>query len=237
MAKQHEKIVISDDVIALIEEKIGYKFKDRNVLITAFTHASYANEYNVPSYERLEFLGDSVLNLVVANYLCLKYPDANEGFLTKARAKVVSEKSLADVLKKIGLYKYIRSSSGSIAEEVKKSDAVKCDLFEAITGAILWDKKDLASAEQYVLSMLTAKLNEDFTLENVTDFKSKLLEYCAHAGEDVKFDVQQKSEKPNSGFVAKVYVGGKEMGYGEGASKKKAEQSASKIAYKALGGM
>ena len=231
MAKKHEEIVFSDDIIAIIEDKVGYVFEDKDVLLTAFTHASYANEHGVPSYERLEFLGDSVLNLVVANYLCLKYPNANEGFLTKARAKVVSEKSLADVVKKIGLYKYIRSSSGSISEEVRKSDAVKCDLFEAITGAILWDKKDLAAAEHYVLSMLETKLNEDFTLDSVTDYKSKLLEHCAHTGEDVKFDVQQINEKPNSGFVAKVYIDGQEMGCGEGVSKKKAEQSAAKVAY------
>ena len=235
MTKKHDEIVVSDDIIATIEDKIGYVFEDKGVLVTALTHASYANEHGVPSYERLEFLGDSVLNLVVANYLCLKYPDANEGFLTKARAKVVSEKSLADVVKKIGLYKFIRSSSGSISEEVRKSDAVKCDLFESITGAILWDKKDLASAEHYVLNMLETKLNEDFTLESVTDYKSKLLEHCAHTGEEVKFDVQQKNERPNSGFVAKVYVAGKEMGNGEGVSKKKAEQSAAKVAYTILG--
>jgi len=102
-----------------IEKVIGYTFEDKRLLVEALTHSSYANENADLSYERLEFLGDSVLGFIISSFLFEKYPNEDEGFLTKTKAKIVSGKSLSAAMDKMGLIQYVRTAQGSIEDEIK----------------------------------------------------------------------------------------------------------------------
>ena len=134
----------------VVENIIGYTFKDKRLLLEAFTHSSYANENADISYERLEFLGDSILGFVVSSFLFNRYPNEDEGFLTKAKASIVSGKTLAYVMDEMGLIKYVRTAQGSIQEEVTQSSNVKEDIFESIIGAIMIDSESHQECEKYI---------------------------------------------------------------------------------------
>ncbi|MBR2349195.1 MAG: ribonuclease III [Clostridia bacterium] len=213
----------------IIEDIIGYKFQDQRILMEAFTHSSYANENADSSYERLEFLGDSILGMVVSQYLFNRYPDEDEGFLTKAKASIVSGRTLSKAIDRMGLIKYVRTASGSIEEEIKRSNNVKEDIFEAIIGAIIQDSGKFEVAEGFIYSKLGNEMSADFKKVSVTDFKSRLLELCAQkGGVDVTFDVVPLADNVNSGFMATILLNGKKYGSGKALSKKKAEQQAAK---------
>ena len=212
-----------------IEKTIGYTFEDKRLLMEALTHSSYANENADLSYERLEFLGDSVLGFIISSFLFKKYPNEDEGFLTKTKAKIVSGKTLASAMDKMGLIEYVRTAQGSIEEEIKKSSNVKEDIFESIIGAILLDSNDYTKCIEYVLKHLDKALSIDYLNNEVTDYKSKLLEYSAkNRGHAVEFEVYPLGDNVNSGFGAIVKINGMVYGKGEGQSKKKAEQLAAK---------
>ena len=212
-----------------IEDIIGYKFQDQRILMEAFTHSSYANENADSSYERLEFLGDSILGMVVSQYLFNRYPDEDEGFLTKAKASIVSGRTLSKAIDRMGLIEYVRTASGSIEEEIKRSNNVKEDIFEAIIGAIIQDSGKFEVAEGFIYSKLGNEMSADFKKASVTDFKSRLLELCAQKGGiDVTFDVVPLADNVNSGFIATILLNGKKYGSGKALSKKKAEQQAAK---------
>ena len=215
--------------VNLIEDIIGYKFQDQRILMEAFTHSSYANENADSSYERLEFLGDSILGMVVSQYLFNRYPDEDEGFLTKAKASIVSGRTLSKAIDRMGLIDYVRTASGSIEEEIKRSNNVKEDIFEAIIGAIIQDSGKFEVAEGFIYSKLGNEMSADFKKVSVTDFKSRLLELCAQKGGiDVTFDVVPLADNVNSGFMATILLNGKKYGSGKALSKKKAEQQAAK---------
>ena len=215
--------------VNIIEDIIGYKFQDQRILMEAFTHSSYANENADSSYERLEFLGDSILGMVVSQYLFNRYPDEDEGFLTKAKANIVSGRTLSKAIDRMGLIEYVRTASGSIEEEIKRSNNVKEDIFEAIIGAIIQDSGKFEVAEGFIYSKLGNEMSADFKKASVTDFKSRLLELCAQKGGiDVTFDVVPLADNVNSGFMATILLNGKKYGSGKALSKKKAEQQAAK---------
>ena len=215
--------------VNIIEDIIGYKFQDQRILMEAFTHSSYANENADSSYERLEFLGDSILGMVVSQYLFNRYPDEDEGFLTKAKASIVSGRTLSKAIDRMGLIDYVRTASGSIEEEIKRSNNVKEDIFEAIIGAIIQDSGKFEVAEGFIYSKLGNEMNADFKKVSVTDFKSRLLELCAQKGGiDVTFVVVPLADNVNSGFMATILLNGKKYGSGKALSKKKAEQQAAK---------
>ena len=215
--------------VNIIEDIIGYKFQDQRILMEAFTHSSYANENADSSYERLEFLGDSILGMVVSQYLFNRYPDEDEGFLTKAKASIVSGRTLSKAIDRMGLIDYVRTASGSIEEEIKRSNNVKEDIFEAIIGAIIQDSGKFEVAEGFIYSKLGNEMSADFKKVSVTDFKSRLLELCAQKGGiDVTFDVVPLADNVNSGFMATILLNGKKYGSGKALSKKKAEQQAAK---------
>lgn len=215
--------------IEQIEKIIGYTFIDKRNLVEAFTHSSYANENADLSYERLEFLGDSILGFVVANYLFKQYPEEDEGFLTQTKAKIVSGKALSSVMSQMGLIHFVRTAQGSIENEILNSGNVMEDLFEAIIGAIMVDSNDYKECEKFIFRHLGKSLNVNY-LENITlDYKSKLLEYIAkNKGMEIKFVVTPLADNVNSGFKAQIKINDQIYGLGEGVSKKKAEQQASK---------
>lgn len=215
--------------IEQIEKIIGYTFIDKRNLIEAFTHSSYANENADLSYERLEFLGDSILGFVVANYLFKQYPEEDEGFLTQTKAKIVSGKALSSVMSQMGLIHFVRTAQGSIENEILNSGNVMEDLFEAIIGAIMVDSNDYKECEKFIFRHLGKSLSVNY-LEKITlDYKSKLLEYIAkNKGMEIKFFVTPLADNVNSGFKAQIKINDQIYGQGEGLSKKKAEQQASK---------
>ena len=135
------------------EKKIGYKFKNRNLLITALTHSSYANESRGgdQSYERLEFLGDSILGFVTAEYLCKAFPDIPEGKLTKKRAALVCEKSLCGFTRSFGAGELLRLSHGEQHSGGRERPSILADVFESITAAIYLDSGSLEEAKRFVL--------------------------------------------------------------------------------------
>jgi len=212
-----------------IEKVIGYTFEDKRLLVEALTHSSYANENADLSYERLEFLGDRVLGFIISSFLFEKYPNEDEGFLTKTKAKIVSGKSLSAAMDKMGLIQYVRTAQGSIEDEIKKSSNVKEDIFESLIGAIFLDSNDYTKCIEYVLRHLDKALSVNYLKNEVTDFKSKLLEYAAKNHDlTIEFIVLPLGNNVNSGFEAIVNVNGVAYGKGEAPSKKKAEQLAAK---------
>jgi len=136
-----------------IQQHLGITFKNKNLLKIAFTHSSYANDKGEVSNERLEFLGDSILNFIVANQLYKKFKKKNEGYLTIARAEIVSGKSLSATTEKMDLIKFLRTGNGLIGEEARKSDRVKAGLFEAIVAAIYLDG-GMKAAEKFIKTNL-----------------------------------------------------------------------------------
>ncbi len=217
--------------VKAIEQAIGYKFRNEMILLEAFTHASYANENKVRSYERLEFLGDSILGYYVARYLYDNYPDADEGFLTKAKSNIVSGRTLAEVIDGLGLIEYMRTSSGSSEQEVRSSDKKKEDLFESIVGAIACDSGDTRESWNFAKRQLKSYLEADYGRKMLTDYKSALIERCRHEDREYVF----VSERLEDGtFEATALIDGVFAGKGVGHTKKKAEQLAAKEALSVL---
>lgn len=214
-----------------IQEKINYKFENLELLFAVFTHSSYANENGVESYERYEFLGDSILSFVTAIYLFRRFPDENEGMLTKIRAQIVNTKALARAIEKLHISHYMRTAGGALSDDIKNSDHVKEDIFEAIVGAIMVDS-GLEECEKFILRNLEDVINAEYTHDNISDNKSKLLEYCAKHGLRAFFSC----EAIEGGFHATLTINGRVMGEGDGTTKKKAEQNASKVALLAING-
>lgn len=214
-----------------IQKKIGYVFADWEPLFTAFTHSSYANEHGVPSYERLEFLGDSIVNFIVADFLFDKYRDKDEGFLTKTRAALVSTKTLGAAIGDLELVCYMKTSGGAIQDEVLRSVSVKADLFEAIVGAIFVDGGGLEGCKKFVISKLEKYIADEYTKQSY-DYKSMLFETCAQLGKKLEFCTSKSTE--GAGFVSEVIINGAVCCKGEGTSKKKAEQNAAEVYYKTL---
>lgn len=208
--------------IVEVQKKIGYFFKDWELLFTAFTHSSYANEQGVQSYERLEFLGDSIINFIVAEYLFDAYRTESEGYLTKMRANLVSTRTLSAATDRLDLIKYLKTSGGTIQDEVRKSQAVKADLFEAITGAIMVDGGGIDACKKFVLESLADFIHSEYAAKN-GDYKSLLYETCARCGKKLEFDTKPA---PEGGFVSVVSIDGNVVCRGAGSSKKRAEQDA-----------
>lgn len=174
--------------------------------------------------ERLEFLGDAVLECVSSDYLFIEYPDKNEGFLTKLRSKMVSRQTLNEVAKRIGLDEYvITHSSNNISQKHIYGDA-----FEAMMGAIYLDQ-----GYDFVNRLLINKIFVDYIKvdqlnQAETDFKSRLIEWCQKNHHTIHFDTENDKSYSSTHpfFYSKVFIDGIEMGYGAGESKKEAEQRA-----------
>ena len=215
-----------------LEQAIGYTFRDKSLLEQALSHSSYANEVlrdGLKSYERLEFLGDSVLGFVTADYLYKNYPKLHEGELTKLRAELVCEKSLELSAKKLGLGEYLRLGKGEEAGGGRTRTSIVADLVEAVLAAIYLDggfgpAKDFVY--RFVLSDPKARLQlstdyKTMLQELVQRKKDQLLEYhlLAETGPD--------HEKE---FSVSVSLNGETVGEGTGTSKKRAEQAAAEQA-------
>jgi len=209
-----------------IENIIGYKFKDENLLLQSFTHSSYAKENGAESYERIEYLGDSALGFVVAMELYRRFPQCDEGKLTRLRASLVSAKSLSAIIDKTSLIEYMRLGKGEIQSSALQSENVKCDLFEAIAGAILLDSSyNIEECRNFILKLLSDSIHDIEEGHVQPDYKSKLLEECAKTNKMVEFRIQTNS----SPFKVQLYIDNKFIAEAEGQTKKAAEKAAAKL--------
>ncbi len=215
-----------------LEKKIGYDFRDFFLLKTAMMHSSYTNERRLEKYrcnERLEFLGDAVLELVSSEFLFRESPRVSEGELTKTRASMVCEPSLAMCARDIGLGDYLLLGKGEEATGGRKRDSITSDAMEALIGAIYLDG-GFTSAKEFIHRFVLTDL-EDKKL--FYDSKTILQEMVqADRNREISYRlVGEKGPDHNKSFSVEVLIGGDVYGAGQGRTKKAAEQQA---AYEAI---
>ncbi len=221
------------------EEIIGYKFSDKMLLQTALTHSSYANENKgkkIQYNERLEFLGDSVLSLVVSNYLFENYKKLPEGDLTKVRATIVCERSLWECAANIEMGNYLILGKGEEQTGGRTRVSILADAFEALIAAIYLDG-GFSVVREWLLGQLYDTIESAAKGKIFTDYKTALQEKVqSHGAADIRYEVAGESGPDHSKtFLVHVLVDDKCMGMGEGKSKKNAEQMAAQDALLKLG--
>lgn len=219
-----------------LEDRLNIKFDNRRLLETAVTHSSFANQYkNIEFNERLEFLGDSVLQLSVTEYLYNNFKDKSEGELTKARALIVCENSLYEIAKGWSLGKYINMSKGEELTGGRDRVSIQADCVEAIIAAIYLDK-GLEKAKSFIIDHLKHTINKAVNNEIILDYKTKLQEVLQKNGEvDICYELIKFEGPPHRRkFYTKVIIDSKDMGEGNGYSKKEAEQNSAKEALNRL---
>jgi ribonuclease-3 len=231
-----DKMINSSRRAALLEVagKIGVAFNNINLLHQALTHTSYANEskkLHIRHNERLEFLGDAVLELVISTYLYKNFPSLPEGELTKARAAAVCEPTLARRARDLNLGKYLLFGRGELATGGRDRASILADAFEAVIGAIYLDD-GIGQAQKFILSQLEEDLIEIKNGNAIQDYKTLLQEIVQKDGEGtVAYKIIAESGPDhNKVFQTAVMVNEHEMGQGVGKSKKESEQHAAREA-------
>jgi ribonuclease III len=219
------------------QNRIDIHFENEKLLKQAFTHSSYVNEHRRKPYEdneRLEFLGDAVLELTVSQFLFKKYPMMSEGELTKLRAAIVCEPSLVSFANELGFGQLILLGKGEEMTGGRERPALLADVFEAFIGALFLDK-GIETVIQYLSNVVFPKINEG-AFSHVMDFKSQLQELIQRDGTGViEYRVlHEKGPAHNKEFVSRVLLNGEELGTGTGKSKKEAEQHAAQMALEVL---
>lgn len=220
-----------------VEKLIGIEFENKGVLITALTHSSYANQFKDVKYnERLEFLGDSVLQLCVTKYLFNNFKDKSEGELTKIRALVVCENSLHKVSKKLLLGKYIRMSRGEELTGGRERTSIQADALEAVIAAVYLDK-GIEVANDFILKNFKDVIDMAINEEIILDFKTRLQEVLQKNGEvNISYSLVRHEGPPHRRkFYTDLLINNEIMGQGVGFSKKESEQNAAKAALQRLG--
>ena len=219
--------------LAQLEQTLGYKFKNQKLLTQALCHKSYINESDgkIKSYERLEFLGDSVLGVVVSRYIYDNYSSFPEGELTRLRAAVVCESSLSQLARKLNIGQHIYLSKGEMQSGGAHKDAILCDVFEAVIAAIYLDS-NMENAQEFILNNLADVIKQKAQLGcDINDYKTNLQEVVQQNGGTVEYKIVSESGPDHAKqYEAVVYVNGKNVAIGSGSSKKKAQQDAAKKA-------
>ncbi len=220
-----------------LEKKIGYSFQNRNLLETALTHSSYANERHDPgcqSYERLEFLGDSILGLVTADFLYHHEPKLPEGKMTRLRAELVCEASLHKAALELGLGAYMRLGKGEEHTGGRERPSILADMVESIIAAMYLDG-GLDRARAFILSHVLNNVEITETHRSA-DFKTELQELVQKkSGQHISYEmVAESGPDHNKLFTFRVSINGQPAGEGSGRTKKEAEQMAACRALEAL---
>ena len=220
------------DSLKDLEEKIGYTFKKKETLIEALTHSSYANEHSCTYNERLEFLGDAVLELIISNYVFKNFKNQKEGELTNIRSKLVCEDTQYQIANKIGLGDYMRLGVGEESQGGRKRKSLLGDALEAIIGAIYLDG-GIVNATEFVNKHLIGNL---YDTEIISDYKSHLQQITqAYRLGIPKYTVVGESGPDHmKTFEVQVVIDGLSTARGMGKSKKAAEQDAAKNAIELL---
>ncbi|MFW5718148.1 MAG: ribonuclease III [Spirochaetota bacterium] len=225
------------DELSLFQRHAGIKFKNAELLNLAFCHRSFANERGggIGNNERLEFLGDSVLGLAVAEYLYQELPDRPEGDLAKIKSFVVSEASLSEIARGLRVDNFILIGKGEEYSGGRAKKAILADAFEAIIGAFFLDS-GFREARRFVLTFLVPEIEKVLENRHEKDYKTLLQEYAQKTFRSYPRYVLNKKTGPDHDrlFWMQVEVGGRSYGPGKGSNKKQAEQAAAAIAYEAL---
>ncbi|GAB4185146.1 MAG: ribonuclease III [Calditrichia bacterium] len=229
-----DESLASVDQIKQLEASIGYKFKNKELLIQALKHRSILNftkEERISSNERLEFLGDAVVNLAVTHFLYEQFPQTEEGKLSKQKAILVSREVLADVAQDLQLGEFVLLTKGEEKTGGRKRTSILSNVFEAIVGAIYLDA-DYGQAEQFIRRALLKDFDSFISHEAYINYKSKLLEFTQKNHLGLPEYIIEKEEGPDhkKTFYVAVKIDSRKMGRGIGRSKKQAEQRAAKEA-------
>jgi ribonuclease-3 len=223
-----------EKLLSELEQKIGYGFRSRATLDRALTHRSYANERveeNCRHNESLEFLGDSVLGLVVSSWLLGRFPDLSEGKLSKMKAYLVSESNLVDMAEIIGLGRYILLNRGEEKTGGRRKHTLLADAYEALIGALYLDG-GLAAAERFLRREMSEKVDQMDPYAMIgSDYKSALQEHLQAAGAPVPEYVLVEALGPDHRrtFRVELRVGGQSLAVGEGRTIKLAQQEAARV--------
>jgi len=222
------------DAVAALTGRLGVAV-DPEMLVLALTHRSFAYENGgLPTNERLEFLGDSVLGIVVTDRLYRDHPDLAEGDLAKMRASCVSQKALAIVARDLGLGAYVLLGKGEVSTGGSDKDSILCDTLEALFGAI-YLAHGIDVAREVILKLVGPSLVRSATLGDALDWKTSLQEVCSSLGfSPPVYDVVGVGPDHARIFTATVMVDGAARGTGTGSSKKVAEQEAAETAHATL---
>ena len=214
-----------------VQRRIGYKFKNIRLLENAITHSSYANEKHLKSNERLEFLGDSVLSVIISDYLYKKMSDTNEGDLSKLRANLVCEQSLDKVARRIGLDEGLMLGRGEEMTGGRKRPSIVSDAFEAVLAAIYLDS-DIETARNWLLPLMKNDIEDAIAGRRSGDYKTALQEKIQkqHSGTISYEIIKEEGQAHRKNFTVSVLLDDREIGTGTGSSKKEAEQNAAKMA-------
>jgi ribonuclease-3 len=217
-----------------LEERLGHQFGQPALLRLALTHRSVSSENpSRKDNERLEFLGDAVLQLVVTDLLYDSYPQLAEGQMAKVRAAVVSKGTLAEIARGLGLGEYLELAPSEEATGGRKKESILADAVEAVIGAIYLDG-GIDPAGQMILRLWSGRVAERAKQPGVKDYKTRLQEVVARDGLRPEYTVDGSGPDHDRRFTAVVKVDGEELGSGEGRSKKQAEQAAARVALGAL---
>jgi ribonuclease-3 len=220
-----------------LEKALGVTVRDRDLLRRALTHRSYAYENGgLPTNERLEFLGDAVLSIVVTDHLYTTYPEMPEGQLAKVRASVVNMNALADVARGIGVGEWLLLGRGEEFSGGRDKASILADTFEALLGAVYLDR-GLVAAGKVIHRFFDPLMADAATRGASLDWKTSLQELTAARTLGVpEYVVSESGPDHAKRFVARAVVGGVEHGSGDGRSKKEAEQKAAEAAWTSLSG-
>ena len=218
-----------EEILLIAQKRIGYTFKNPRLLLTALTHSSFANEHQqCESNEKLEFLGDALLNFISAKRLFTH--GENEGAMTVQRSRIVSRTPLEQAVKKIGLLELVRFGNGANGKDKNElSSKAVSDIFEAVLGAIYLDSNSIDICEKYIKNHLDGEIGE-------IDYKSTLQEIVQKNGKKVEYKTEDVGNVHQHFFRAVAFVDGKIVGQGEGRTKREAEKMAASKALESIKG-
>lgn len=215
-----------------IEAIIGRKPSNIEVFQLAFRHTSASKETTISGFresnERLEYLGDAVLGMIIAEFLFTKYPYKDEGFLTEIRSRIVNRETLNQISRKLGLDRFIEFDGNRRGMSPRSS--MYGDTLEAFVGAIYLDQGHHFT-KQFILKKLLTHYDLDAIVQNNVNFKSLLIEWSQKEGKEIRFEiVEEKGSRHQREFIVQLLVNGEPVATGNGYTKKKAEQSAAEKA-------
>lgn len=221
--------------LSKLENEIGYVFKNKELLKTALTHTSYAYEHHIESNEKLEYLGDSILEFISSKYLYNTYTNLKEGEMTKVRAAVVCEESLYKIATKHNFSDFLYLGKSEMQNNGKFSKAILADSVEAVIAAMYLDS-DINQVEKFIIQNLKAPIEIASKNVGIKDYKTVLQEKLqVHGTVDIKYYIiKEEGPDHDKTFESKVECNGKMLGIGMGKSKKISEMEAAKNALEKL---
>ena len=226
-----------------LEFKLGYKFREVSYLERAMTHLSYANEQrakgiNIIPNERLEFLGDAVIQIIISEYLYQNYRKHREGALTKMRQRLVCEKTLAKIAAELNLGDYINLGNGEETTNCRERPKILADTLEALVAAVYLDSKDVSGeiVRKVVLDLFAESLKTD-SMQKRVDYKTMLQQLVEQDGTStLEYQIiEETGPEHNKTFTVAALVNNNKVGEGKGRTKRQAEMQAAKVALKLFG--